>query len=54
MRSVEQHLEAVLADVSPLESLEVGLLGAVGVAAFLRRRTKPIKFTRPGSFDSEE
>ena len=30
MRSVEQHLEAVLADVSPLESLEVGLLGAVG------------------------
>ena len=30
MRSVEQHLEAVLADVLPLESLEVGLLGAVG------------------------
>jgi molybdopterin biosynthesis enzyme len=30
MRSVEQHLEAVLADVSPLESLEVGLLGSVG------------------------
>ena len=32
----------------------LGLLGAVGVAAFLRRRVKPIKFTRPGSFDSEE
>jgi molybdopterin molybdotransferase len=30
MRSVEQHLEAVLANASPLESLEVGLLGSVG------------------------
>lgn len=30
MRSVEQHLEAVLVDASPLESLEVGLLGSVG------------------------
>jgi len=30
MRSVEQHLEAVLANVAPLESLEVGLLGSVG------------------------
>jgi molybdopterin molybdotransferase len=30
MRSVEQHLEVVLANASPLESLEVGLLGAVG------------------------
>lgn len=30
MRSVEQHLEAVLADATPLESLEVGLLGSVG------------------------
>ena len=30
MRSVEQHLEIVLANVLPLESLEVGLLGSVG------------------------
>lgn len=30
MRSVEQHLEAVLDNASPLESLEVGLLGSVG------------------------
>ncbi len=30
MRSVEQHLEIVLGNISPLESLEVGLLGAVG------------------------
>ena len=30
MRSVEQHLEAVLANVIPLESLEVGLLGSIG------------------------
>jgi molybdopterin molybdotransferase len=30
MRSVEQHLEAVLTNVAPLESLEVGLLGSVG------------------------
>ena len=30
MRSVEQHLEIVLANIAPLESLEVGLLGAVG------------------------
>lgn len=30
MRSVEQHIEVVLANISPLESLEVGLLGAVG------------------------
>ena len=30
MRSVEQHLEAVLAQALPLESLEVGLLGSVG------------------------
>ena len=30
MRSVEEHLEIVLANVLPLESLEVGLLGSVG------------------------
>ncbi len=30
MRSVEQHLETVLANALPLESLEVGLLGSVG------------------------
>ena len=30
MRSVEQHLEIVLANALPLESLEVGLLGSVG------------------------
>jgi molybdopterin molybdotransferase len=30
MRSVEKHLEAVLENASPLESLEVGLLGSVG------------------------
>ena len=30
MRSVDDHLKVVLADVTPLESLEVGLLGSVG------------------------
>ncbi len=30
MRSVEQHLEVVLENAAPLESLEVGLLGSVG------------------------
>ncbi len=30
MRSVDDHLKVVLADATPLESLEVGLLGSVG------------------------
>jgi molybdopterin molybdotransferase len=30
MRSVDDHLKVALADVTPLESLEVGLLGSVG------------------------